>query len=70
MGNNNTKAELVAYIELQSAQLRHQGKELESLRYQLSIARGSAPAQRSLPLGFTRAREAAMRTGHAVKVGL
>lgn len=68
---SSTKAELRAHIAGLEAQLIARGRELGALRTQLSVATRNAPSphvQRSLPLGFQRAREAAMASGKSVKV--
>lgn len=66
----STKAELYAEVQRLEAETIARGKQLASLREQLSIATRNAPrAPRQVPLHFQAARETAMRIGRPVKVG-
>lgn len=67
----STKAQLLAHIEKQDNMLRAQGRELEALRLQASIAKVRVPTQTSLDFKVRceNARELAMRTHRPVKVG-
>ena len=67
----STKAQLRAHIEKQDNMLRAQGRELEALRLQVSIAKVRVPTQTSLDFKARceSARALAMRTHRPVKVG-